>query len=36
MSEVLSRLQTISKEEDLKVLNVRPGGAGCSDFCSVQ
>jgi len=36
MSDVLSRLEKISKEEDLNILNVRPGGAGCSDFCSIQ
>ena len=36
MSEVLSRLEKISEEEDLSNLNARPGGAGCSDFCSIQ
>ena len=36
MAEVQLELEKIVKEEDLSCLNARPGGAGCSDFCSIQ
>ncbi|GAX77010.1 hypothetical protein CEUSTIGMA_g4457.t1 [Chlamydomonas eustigma] len=35
MEKVVRKLRHILKTEDLSVLDVAPGGAGCSDFCVI-